>query len=45
LRFCQRRDFILIALQPGAVDRSRVTLKPEIPQSGGQGIPLEMSWG
>lgn len=40
LRFYQRRDFRLVALRPGAVDRSRETLKPEIPTSGAYAIPL-----
>ena len=40
LRFYQRRGFRLTLLRPGAVDRSRETLKPEIPRSGEHGIPL-----
>jgi hypothetical protein len=40
LRFYQRRGFRLHALHPGAVDRSRATLKPEIPPLGAHGIPL-----
>jgi GNAT superfamily N-acetyltransferase len=40
LRFYQRRGFRLAAVRPGAVDRSRELLKPEIPQSGDFGIPL-----
>jgi GNAT superfamily N-acetyltransferase len=40
LRFYQRRGFILTALRAGAVDRSRATLKPEIPRLGDHGIPL-----
>lgn len=40
LRFYQRRGFVLSALRLGAVDRSRETLKPEIPQIGDHGIPL-----
>jgi GNAT superfamily N-acetyltransferase len=40
LRFYQRRGFKLAALHPGAVDRSRATLKPAIPPVGDHGIPL-----
>lgn len=40
LRFYQRRGFRLVALRPGAVDRARSTLKPEIPAIGGHGIPM-----
>lgn len=40
LRFYQRRGFRLALLRPGAVDRSRQTLKPEIPMSGDHDIPL-----
>ncbi|MGD0069697.1 MAG: GNAT family N-acetyltransferase [Streptosporangiaceae bacterium] len=40
LRFYQRRGFCLVAVHRGAVDRSRVTLKPEIPTAGAYGIPL-----
>jgi N-acetylglutamate synthase-like GNAT family acetyltransferase len=40
LRFYQRRGFRLVAVHPGAVDRSRATLKPEIPPVGDRGIPL-----
>jgi len=40
LRFYQRRGFRLALLRPGAVDRSRELLKPEIPTSGAYGIPL-----
>jgi len=40
LRFYQRRGFHLAALRAGAVDRSRESLKPEIPRSGAHGIPL-----
>jgi ribosomal protein S18 acetylase RimI-like enzyme len=39
LRFYQRRGFRLVALHPGALERSR-ELKPEIPQTGLHGIPL-----
>jgi GNAT superfamily N-acetyltransferase len=34
LRFYQRRGFCLVEVHRGAVDRSRVTLKPEIPAAG-----------
>jgi N-acetylglutamate synthase-like GNAT family acetyltransferase len=40
LRFYQRRGFRLVSLHPGAVDRSRSTLKPSIPLAGDHGIPL-----
>jgi GNAT superfamily N-acetyltransferase len=40
LRFYQRRDFRLAALNAGAVDRSRAQLKPEIPELGEYGIPI-----
>lgn len=40
LRFYQRRGFRLTELRPEAVDRSRRTLKPEIPNTGAYGIPL-----
>jgi GNAT superfamily N-acetyltransferase len=40
LRFYQRRGFRLTKLHPGAVDRSRETLKPEIPEIGDYGIPI-----
>jgi GNAT superfamily N-acetyltransferase len=40
LRFYQRKGFRLAALHPGAVDRSRGSLKPEIPEIGDYGIPL-----
>lgn len=40
LRFYQRRGFRLRAIRPGAVDRSRERLKPEIPVVGDHGIPL-----
>ena len=40
LRFYQRRGFRLAELHPGAVDRSRATLKPEIPVIGDHGIPI-----
>ena len=40
LRFYQRRGFRLVSVDPGAVDRSRGTLKPAIPVVGDYGIPL-----
>lgn len=40
LRFYQRRGFRLSLIRPGAVDRSREMLKPEIPRSGAYDIPL-----
>jgi GNAT superfamily N-acetyltransferase len=40
LRFYQRRGFRLVKLHEGAVDRSRASLKPEIPEIGERGIPL-----
>ena len=40
LRFYQRRGFCLVRVHPGAVDRSRASLKPEIPAVGAYGIPL-----
>lgn len=39
LRFYQRRAFRLTALRPGAVDAARA-VKPEIPRSGADGIPI-----
>jgi GNAT superfamily N-acetyltransferase len=36
----QRRGFHLAALHAGAVDRSRESLKPEIPAIGEHGIPI-----
>ncbi len=40
LRFYQRRGFRLAELRPGAVDQARRTLKPELPATGGYGIPI-----
>jgi GNAT superfamily N-acetyltransferase len=40
LRFYQRRGFCLVRVHRGAVDRSRSSLKPEIPPMGTYGIPL-----
>ena len=41
LWFYQRRGFRLMVIRPGAVDRSRDLLKPEIPRSGAHEIPLQ----
>ena len=40
LRFYQRRGFSLSRVDAGAVDRSRATLKPAIPEIGAHAIPL-----
>src|SRR5262245_29178396 len=40
LRFYQRRRFSLARVHPGAVDRSRATLKPGISEAGLYGIAL-----
>ena len=40
LRFYQRRGFCLVCVHRGAVDRSRASLKPEIPLVGKYGILL-----
>lgn len=40
LWFYQRRGFRLSELHPGAVDASRATLKPSLPEVGDHGIPL-----
>jgi uncharacterized protein YhfF/GNAT superfamily N-acetyltransferase len=40
LRFYQRRGFRPARIHAGAVDRSRATLKPGIPETGDHGIPL-----
>ena len=40
LRFYQRRGFCLVRVYRGAVDRSRASLKPEIPTVGAYGIPM-----
>jgi uncharacterized protein YhfF/GNAT superfamily N-acetyltransferase len=40
LRFYQRRGFRLTRVAPGAVDRSRATLKPRIAEVGAHAIPL-----
>jgi ribosomal protein S18 acetylase RimI-like enzyme len=40
LRFYQRRGLRIAAVDPGAVDRSRATIKPEIPLVGDDGIEI-----
>jgi GNAT superfamily N-acetyltransferase len=40
LRFYQRRGFCLVGVHRGAVNRSRASLKPEIPAAGAYRIPL-----
>jgi len=40
LRFYQKRGFSLVAVHPGAVERARRDLKPEIPLVGNDGIPI-----
>jgi ribosomal protein S18 acetylase RimI-like enzyme len=40
LRFYQRRGFRLSAVRLGAVDEARRTLKPSIPETGDDGIPI-----
>ena len=40
LRFYQRRGFRLSVVRPGAVDEARRTLKPDIAESGANGIPI-----
>jgi GNAT superfamily N-acetyltransferase len=40
LRFYQRRGFRISEVRPGAVDRERETIKPEIPLRGKDGIPI-----
>ena len=40
LGFYQRRGFQLIAVHPGAVDRSRAELKPSIPRIADNGLPI-----
>ena len=39
-RFYQRRGFVIREVRPGAVDREREELKPEIPAVGNDGIPI-----
>lgn len=40
LRFYQRRGFRIKEVRPGAVDRERETIKPEIALLGNDGIPI-----
>jgi ribosomal protein S18 acetylase RimI-like enzyme len=40
LRFYQRRGYRLRTLWPGAIDRARRDLKPELPEIGDHGIPI-----
>ena len=40
LRFYQRRGFSLVAVHRGAVNETRRTVKPNIPELGLHGIPL-----
>ena len=40
LAFYQRRGFRLVELRAGAVDESRRTLKPSIPETGADELPL-----
>ena len=40
LRFYQRAGFRMAELRTGAVDEARATLKPSIPETGNDGIPL-----
>lgn len=40
LRFYQRRRFTIRAVRPGAVDRERESIKPEIPVIGNDEIPI-----
>lgn len=40
LRFYQRRGFVIREVRPGAVDRERETIKPEISTIGNDGIPI-----
>lgn len=40
LRFYQRRGFEIVDLRRGAVNRSRMHLKPQIPRIGEYGIPI-----
>ena len=40
LRFYQRRGFSMARVNSGAVERSRATLKPRLPEIGAHGIPL-----
>jgi len=40
LRFYQRMGFRLAELRPGAVDAARASVKPSIPVTGNDGIPI-----
>lgn len=40
LRFYQRRGFVLSEVRLGAVNTSRLTLKPQIPLTGNDDIPI-----
>ena len=40
IRFYQRRGFRIVAVHPGAVERSRI-LKPTIPSLGVDGVPIK----
>jgi ribosomal protein S18 acetylase RimI-like enzyme len=40
IRFYQRRGFRIVGVRPGAVDRARETMKPEIPEVGMYGIRM-----
>jgi ribosomal protein S18 acetylase RimI-like enzyme len=40
LRFYQRHGLRLVALYPGAMDEARRTLKPQLPETGNDGIPI-----
>lgn len=40
LRFYQRRGFVIREVRPGAVNRERETIKPEIAVVGNDGIPI-----
>ena len=40
IRFYQRRGFRIIRVRPGAVDRARETMKPELPDIGMYGIRM-----
>lgn len=40
LRFYQRRGFRIRDVRPGAVDRARETIKPEIPTLGRDAVPI-----
>ncbi len=40
LRYYQRRGFVLVALHRDSVTEARRTLKPEIPETGNDDIPI-----